>query len=119
MTSKAAIAAQKLVIDAALSIAEEVGAGTLAPHELEAVAVQECLDRFGTVVGPGDPLWEVHGSVCRQYLAAGGMPAHEFAEWSAVIRAAEGVEPEPARSWIETALEQMNDEGDDDGDGDD
>ena len=38
------------------------------------------------LVGPGDPLWELHGDICRQYLAMGGESADALAEWAAVQR---------------------------------
>jgi hypothetical protein len=49
--------------------------------------VAACRELFGIVgSGPEDPLWELHGDVARQYLAAGGASANELAEWTEVQR---------------------------------
>ena len=106
--------AMKAAVTAALQIAEDVTAGQLDVTALDAVAVAECRNLFARVVGPTDPLWEMHVDVARQVLAVGGgVPVDELAEWVAVYRAAEVdaavVAPEvvPADrgpSWIETAL---------------
>jgi hypothetical protein len=104
----------KAAVTAALQIAEDVTAGQLDVTTLDALALAECRGLFARVVGPGDPLWDLHVDVARQVLAVGGgIPVDELAEWVAVYRAAEldaVVAPEvvPAgrgRSWIEAALE--------------
>jgi hypothetical protein len=53
---------------------------------LEATAVAELRELFGTVTGPDDPLWMLQVDVCRAVLAAGGIPADELTEWLAVAR---------------------------------
>jgi hypothetical protein len=107
--------AMKAAVTSALQIAEDVTAGQLDVTALDALVLDECRGLFSRVVGPGDPLWELHVEVCRQVLAVGGgIPVDELAEWVAVYRAAEAdaeVAPVPAvpvvsgRSWIEAALE--------------
>ena len=110
--------AMKAAVTAALQIAEDVTAGQLDVTALDAVAVAECRNLFARVVGPTDPLWEMHVDVARQVLAVGGgVPVDELAEWVAVYRAAEAeaeVAPEvvPADrgvSWIEAALANLED----------
>ncbi|MCF6386535.1 flagellar hook-length control protein [Mycobacterium sp. MBM] len=101
------------VVKAAMAVATDVTEGRLQPAAVEAAAVEACRELFGVVHGPGDPLWEVHRDVVRQFLAMGGMPADELAEWLAVQRQREGkpvVEPEV--SWIERALAEGADEDD-------
>lgn len=80
-------------IKAAMSVAEDVSSGRVAPADLEAQALAECRQLFGRVVGPGDPLWELHVDICRQVLAVdsagGGIPAEELAQWATVEQRAE------------------------------
>ena len=111
--------AMKAAVTAALAIAEDVTAGHLDVTTLDALALEECRTLFARVVGPEDPLWDVHVDVCRQVLAVGGgVPVGELAEWVAVYRAAEldaaaAAEVVPADrgpSWIETALADVEDE---------
>lgn len=73
-------------IDAAMSVAEDVAEGRLDPAALEAQAVAELRDLFGTVVCEGDPLWPLQVDVCRQVLALSGIPATELQEWAAAHR---------------------------------
>lgn len=73
-------------IKAASSIARDVADGRLSPAALEQQAASECRELFGTVAGPGDPLWALHLDVARQVLALDGVPADELAEWLAVTR---------------------------------
>ena len=106
--------AMKAAVTAALQIAEDVTAGQLDVTAMDALVLAECRDLFARVVGPGDPLWELHVEVARQVLAVGGgVPVGELAEWVAVYRAAEADEVAPAPevagrgpSWIEAALAQ-------------
>jgi hypothetical protein len=73
-------------IKAATSVARDIAEGRLAPEHLEAQAVTELRDLFGTVVGEDDPLWPVQLDVAHGVLAAGGIPTDELAEWLAVQR---------------------------------
>lgn len=110
----AAQAAKKQAVDAAVSIAEDITTGKLTPAQLEAQAAAETRALVGLVIGPGDPLWELHLDIMRQAVALGGMSAAEHAEWAAVL--AEPVtSPEvESKSWIEQALEAGADDEDDD-----
>ncbi|WP_373202356.1 flagellar hook-length control protein [Mycobacterium marinum] len=83
------------VITAAMSIASEAADGRLDPAALQATAVAECRELFGTVVGDGDALWSLHAEVARQAIALGALSADELSEWAAVMRrrAGETVEP--------------------------
>ncbi|EHI13167.1 hypothetical protein [Mycolicibacterium thermoresistibile] len=111
------MSAQQAAIKSAMAVARDVAEGRLQPDQLDALAADECRALFGTVVGAGDALWELHVDVARQVLALGGVPANELAEWLAVTRAAEAeAEPEAevGGSWIERALAQLGD-GDEDG----
>lgn len=107
--------ARREVVASALSVAEAVANGHMSTDDLQAAAIDQCRELFGTVYGPGDELWPLHVDVVRQVLAFGGMPADELAEWLAVQRRREGipvVEQAPA-SWIEQALALDGDEDDD------
>ncbi|WP_445168767.1 flagellar hook-length control protein [Mycolicibacterium sp. Dal123E01] len=73
-------------VDAAMSLAEDVAEGRLAPADLEAQAVTEMRELFGTVIGPDDPLWETQANVTRQAIALGALTADELSEWAAVMR---------------------------------
>ena len=53
---------------AALSVAEDIDAGRVSPTDLEAAAADECRQLFGTVAGPGDPLWPLQLDVARRRL---------------------------------------------------
>lgn len=114
--------AMRAAVDAALAVADDVANGRVSPSQLEAAAAEECQALFGAVVGAGDALWELHVDVARQVLALGGVPANELAEWLAVTRAAEaeaeaeseaGAAPESGGSWIEQALAELADDGED------
>lgn len=106
--------AKRAVIDAALTVADDVAQGRMDPTQLDAIAAAECRDLFGHVAGPDDPLWELHVDVARQVLGVGGVPAAELAEWLAVARTTEGNSPESpdssGPSWIEQALAAMDDD---------
>lgn len=85
-------------IKAAASVARDVAEGRLSPSDLEAQAVSELRELFGTVIGEGDPLWELHADVARQAVGLGALSADELTEWAAVMRhrAGEPLEaPEP------------------------
>lgn len=100
-------------VDAAMSIAEDVAEGRLAPDDLEAQLETELRALVGTVVGESDPLFALHVDIARGVLAVGGVPTDELAEWLAVARhrAGESVsQPEPDEtppkpvSWPSVAL---------------
>jgi hypothetical protein len=85
MTDTAVTAAD--VINAASDTLRDIETGALTPAEVERRATDACRELFGLVgSGPGDPLWELHRDITRQYLAAGGVSANELAEWLAVQR---------------------------------
>jgi hypothetical protein len=67
-------------IDAAMSVAEDVAEGKIDPAALDQAVADECREQFGTVVGPREPLWELHIGVCRQALALGALTADELSE---------------------------------------
>lgn len=94
-------------IKAASSVARDVADGRLDPADLEATAVAECRALFGTVAGPGDPLWALHLDVARQVLALDGVPADELAEWLAVARQRSG-EPVPSLDPAEAQAEPVD-----------
>ena len=75
------------VVNAASDVLGGIEHGTLSPADVEQRAVDACRDLFG-IVGSGttDALWSLHGDVCRQFLAAGGLTSNEIAEWLAVQR---------------------------------
>lgn len=77
-------------IDAAMSVAEDVAEGKIDPAALDQAVADECREQFGTVVGPREPLWELHIGVCRQALALGALTADELSEWLAVARSRAG-----------------------------
>lgn len=97
----ARVEAMRQAVDAALSVADEVAKGILNAADLDAAAEAECRQLFGMVVGPDDPLWELHVNVARQVLSLSGVPANELAEWLAVARIHAGPR---VPSWIETLL---------------
>lgn len=82
------------VIKSAASVARDAAEGRLVPSSLDEAVADECRALFGTVAGPGDPLWPLHVDVARQVLALGGVPADELTEWTAVARRRE--QPEEA-----------------------
>ncbi|MGV0648750.1 flagellar hook-length control protein [Mycobacterium kansasii] len=73
-------------IESAMSIADAVAQGRVSPSALETAAVAQCRALFGTVVGDGDPLWDLQLDVARQVLGLDGIPAAELSEWLAVAR---------------------------------
>lgn len=73
-------------INGAMSLADDVAQGRVVPAALEAQAVAELRQLFGTVVGPDDSAWPLQLDVARQVLALGGIPADELAQWLAVAR---------------------------------
>ena len=83
-------------IAAALSVAEDVANGTLDPTALEHQLTEELRQLVGTVVGPGDPLFELQCEVARGVLAAGGIPHPELSEWTAVMRRRAGEAAAPS-----------------------
>lgn len=100
------------VTAAALSVADAVANGKMSTADLEATAVEQCRELFGTVYGPDDELWDLHVDVVRQGLHAGALTGDELAEWLAMIRLREGKAAAPAVSWIEQALAHGDDEDD-------
>ncbi|MDV6309695.1 flagellar hook-length control protein [Gordonia amicalis] len=83
------------VITAAMSIASDAADGKLSPTDLQATAVAECRELFGTVIGEHDPLWSLHADVARQAIALGALSADELSEWAAVMRHRTGEPFEP------------------------
>lgn len=81
------------VIDAALSVADDAAQGRLSPTDLQQQAVTELRELVGTVVGDGDPLWELHADVARQAVGLGALSPDELREWAAVLDRQRGVEP--------------------------
>lgn len=100
-------------IMAVMQVAKDLAEGRLSPADVEGPAVDQCRELFGRVAGVGDPLWELQCDVARRVLAAGGVPAHELAEWLAVQRLAEGVEAEAEPSWVERVLAEGADDAPD------
>jgi hypothetical protein len=83
----------------AVTIAEQLTAGVLDPAALDALALEECRNLFGTVAGPGDPLWPMHCEIFHRVLeVGGGISADELAEWVAVYRRAEAEAAEVAQA---------------------
>jgi hypothetical protein len=80
------VAIQADVVTAAMSIAKDVAEGRVDPSALQATAVAECQELFGTVVGDGDALWTLHADGARQAIALGALSADELSEWAAVMR---------------------------------
>lgn len=82
-------------IKAAASVARDVADGKLSPADIQAQAVAECRELFGTVIGEDDPLWSLHADVARQAVSLGALSADELSEWAAVMRhrAGETVKP--------------------------
>jgi hypothetical protein len=78
------------VADAALILARDAAEGQITMATVEQAAADRCRALFSTVVGPGDPLWELHCDVTRQAIALGAVSASELGEWAAVIRQREG-----------------------------
>lgn len=86
------------IIRAAASVGRDAAEGRLTPAQLEAQAEARLRELVGTVVGEGDPVWDLQCDIARGVLAAGGVPADELSEWLAVARhrAGEPVDqPEP------------------------
>jgi hypothetical protein len=81
-------------VAAAMSVAEDVTEGKLAPADLESEVTTACRELFGTVVGDGDPLFGLQCDIARAVLAAHGLPAAELREWAAVQARFEGTSPE-------------------------
>lgn len=86
MTAPDRLALAQASIDACMDVAADVAEARLDPARLAAAVAAEQRALFGTVVGPGDPLWDLHCDVARQVLAAGGVSGDELAEWLAVTR---------------------------------
>jgi len=78
------------VADAALILAKAAAEGHVSIDVVEQAAEQRCRALFGSVAGPGDPLWELHVEVARQAISLGALSASELGEWQAVIRQREG-----------------------------
>ena len=70
---------------------KEVAAeGRVSIATVEQAAADRCRALFGTVAGPGDPLWTLHTDTARQAIALGAFTAAELSEWVAVLRQREG-----------------------------
>lgn len=96
------------VIDAAMSVAEDVVESRLDPTQLNQAVADECKALFGTVIGDDDPLWPLHIDVARQVLAVGGLSADELSEWLAVARSRAG-EPLSASQPEQPAIDPLAD----------
>jgi hypothetical protein len=88
-------------VDAAMSVAQDIAEGRLAPPDLEQQAVADLRALAGQVIGPDDPVWELQVEIARGVLAAGGIAADELSEWLAVERQRAGEalsqpDPDPA-----------------------
>lgn len=111
------------VITAAMSIASDAADGKLSPTDLQATAVAECRELFGTVIGDGDALWALHADVARQAIALGALSADELCEWAAVMRHRAGEPSEPPNPPIDllppesaASVDESQSEPTDDGD---
>ncbi len=82
-------------IKAAASVARDVADGKLSPNDLQAQAVAECRELFGTVIGEDYALWSLHADVARQAVSLGALSADELSEWAAVMRHKAGKAVEP------------------------
>ena len=78
------------VADAALDLAKAAAEGRISVDVVEQAAEQRCRALFGSVVGPGDPLWSLHCDVTRQAISLGALSASELGEWQTVMRQREG-----------------------------
>lgn len=107
-------AAKKAAVDEALNLAEDLAASRIDAADLVVAAVEAARGVAGTVIGLGDPVWELQVQICRDVLALGGLPADELAEWAAVQADGEGVCVAPVVSWIEEALAAGADDDADD-----
>lgn len=90
------------LIRAATSVARDVSDGKLDPATLEQQLVTELCELFGTVVGAGDPLWDLQIDVARGVLAAGGIEANELSEWAAVAHRRENPDAEALSAAVPT-----------------
>ncbi len=86
------------IVKGAASVARDAAEGRLTPATLEAQLEAELRALVGTVVGDGDPLFDLQRDIARGVLAVGGVPTDELAEWLAVARqqAGEPVSPTEA-----------------------
>ena len=74
------------VADAALDLAKDAAEGRVSIDVVEQMAADRCGALFGSVVGPGDPVWPLQCDVARQAISLGALSASELAEWAAVMR---------------------------------
>ncbi|KZS75908.1 hypothetical protein A4G26_22230 [Mycobacterium kansasii] len=81
------------VTPAALSVADDAAQGRLSPTDLQQQAVAELRELVGSVVGDGDPLWELQCDVARQAVGLGALSPDELRKWAAVLDRKRGVEP--------------------------
>ena len=79
----------RLAAAEAAKIAHQLASGRLDAADLERQTAEESRKLFGTVIGPEDPLWELHVEVTRRVLALNGLSAAELGEWLAVMAASE------------------------------
>ncbi|KXO88740.1 hypothetical protein AXK56_10505 [Tsukamurella pulmonis] len=86
------------VVNSAFDVQAAITDGTLSAATLESELTEMMRAEFGTVGEPGDPLFELHCDVTRQFLAVGGLTSDELREWLSVrLRAENGGElPEDA-----------------------
>lgn len=79
------------MVRSAYDLLDEIDKGTMTAANLEAELVETMRAEFGTVGEPGDPLFELHRDVARQFLAVGGLTSGELREWLSVrLRAENG-----------------------------
>ena len=98
----APLTSAQAVVRAAMGLARDAAEGQLDAGALDADLIAQCCALVGLVVGPSDPLWSLQLDVCRQVLAAGGLPLTELAEWCAVLQARQ----DAPGSWNRSALRE-------------
>lgn len=104
--------AKREAVKAAMAVAEDITSGKLTPEAMDAQVCTECRQLYGTVTGPGDPLWDMHVDITRQVLGLDGIPVDELAEKVAAARQSrQHGRPAAESSWIERVLaEQATDD---------
>lgn len=81
-----AMTANAAAIGAVMSVAKDLAEGRLSTDDLQAEVAEACRGLVGTVVGPGDELWDLQLEIARGILAARGIPSAELVEWLACAR---------------------------------
>ncbi|MGE2690097.1 flagellar hook-length control protein [Mycolicibacterium pulveris] len=85
MSNKSRAQAKRMAYTSAMSLADDIAQGRVNPEALDAAVIEESRRLFGTVVGPGDPLWELQVDIARQAIALGALSSNELQEWVAVL----------------------------------